>query len=131
MQQARLVLLPPLCPADVQLNFFHDLEGRSAPLELLATMVTWVRLARLTPMECSALMAGGVRDEDAWYDLAHRWMVEARVALQERTARIDAIEVVLGELEPRMRRNFELSFYLKTHFPEASREQRPQAACFH
>lgn len=131
MQQARLVLLPPLCPADVQLNFFHDLDGESAPLGLLATMMTWVRLSRLTPTECSALMAGGVRDEDAWYNLAHRWMLEARASLQAPSARVEAVEEVLGELEPRMRRNFELSFYLKTHFPEASREQRPQAACFH
>jgi hypothetical protein len=94
-------------------------------------MLVWVRINRLTPQECSTLIASGVVSEDRWYDLAHKWMLDACDALGSVAARAEAVELVLGELAPMMRRSFELDFYLKTHFPEATREQRPQAACIH
>jgi hypothetical protein len=125
------VMLPPLNPTGIELSFFHDLRQQASAKRLLATLVTWVRINRLTPQECSTLIASGVVSEDAWYDLARRWMLEACDDLESATARADAVELALEELAPLMRRSFELDFYLKTHFPEAIREQRPQAACIH
>ena len=129
--QLDYVMLPPLNPTGTELSFFHDLRQQDSAKRLLATLVVWVRISQMTPQECSTLIASGVASEDAWYDLARRWMLEACDELGSATARADAVELVLEELAPLMRRSFELDFYLKTHFPEATREQRPQAACIH
>ncbi|KWU24769.1 hypothetical protein [Burkholderia cenocepacia] len=131
MKLANEVLLPPLCPTGIVLNFFQDLRVEDAAPKLLATMAAWLRISRLTSQECSTLIASGIVTEDAWYALAYRWMLEAREALKSQAAREQAIDEVLEELEPLMRRSFELVFFLKTHFPEATREQRPQTACIH
>jgi hypothetical protein len=129
--QLDYVMLPPLNPTGIELSFFHDMRQKDSATRLLATLVVWVRINRLTPQECSTLIASGVSSEDAWYDLARKWMLEACDELGSATACTDAVELALEELAPLMRRSFELDFYLKTHFPEATREQRPQAARIH
>lgn len=115
------VVLPPLNLAGESINFFCSVKDESwAAHKLLASLKAWDRMDSLTSADIARLISAGVRSEDAWYELAGRWMHEALESLDSPAACKRALKEVEPVLQKMKFSHGELSRYLKQHCTEVS-----------